>query len=634
MGEHSLWISATDGRLRLHFETGSTDNLNPDPSVTLLLNTQAISKSYGATALFRNISLSINEGDRLGLIGPNGSGKSTFMEILAQRREPDAGEVVMRKGTRLAFLAQDSQFAPGETVRTVIQRALERAGVPDAERQGWEAETLGRTGFENFDAEAVALSGGWQKRLAIAEVLVQNPAILLLDEPTNHLDLAGIEWLEKLLQNAAFASVVISHDRYFLENVTTGMAELNRVYADGLFYVPGNYSAFLEKKAEYLQAQAKRQDALENRVRIEVEWLRRGPKARSTKAKGRIDTAQEMIRELADIRSRSRTAAAGLDFAATDRKTKRLLHLEHVACGFAGRTLFDDLNLAITAGKRVGLVGANGSGKTTLLRLLRGEIAPLRGEIQRAEGLRIVSFDQNRQLDPNSTLRRSLAPDSDSVIYRERVIHVASWAARFLFTSEQLNQPVGRLSGGERARVLIANLMLEPADILLLDEPTNDLDIPTLEILEESLLEFPGALVLVTHDRYLLDRVSTMVLGLDGLGGAENFADYSQWQAWLAERKQKSSHRVAQETLVQEAVFRPASARKKLSYLDTREYETIEQRIGDAEQLLEAKRAALEDPEVMKDGRLLEQTYQEMEAARKAADALYARWAELEAKIG
>ena len=602
--------------------------------MALLLNTQAISKSYGATALFRNISLSINEGDRLGLIGPNGSGKSTFLEILAQRREPDSGEVVMRKGTRLAFLLQDSQFAPGETVRTVVQRAVERSGVPDAERQGREAETLGRTGFENFDAEAVALSGGWRKRLAIAEVLVQNPAILLLDEPTNHLDLAGIEWLEKLLQNATFASVVISHDRYFLENVTTGIAELNRVYADGLFYVPGNYSAFLEKKAEYLQAQAKRQDTLENRVRTEVEWLRRGPKARSTKAKARIDTAQEMIRELADIRSRSRAATAGLDFAATDRKTKRLLHLEHVAYGFGGKMLFDDLNLTITAGKRVGLVGANGSGKTTLLRLLRGEIAPLRGEVQRAEGLRIIYFDQNRQLDPNSTLRRSLAPDSDSVIYRERVIHVASWAARFLFTSEQLNQPVGRLSGGERARVLIANLMLEPADILLLDEPTNDLDIPTLEILEESLLEFPGALVLVTHDRYLLDRVCIMVFGLDGLGGAENFADYSQWQAWLAERKQKSYYRVAQETVVQESVFRPASARKKLSYLDTREYETIEQRIVGAEQLLEARRAALEDPEVMKDGRLLEQTYREMEAAREAADVLYARWAELEAKIG
>jgi ATP-binding cassette subfamily F protein uup len=262
---------------------------------------------------------------------------------------------------------------------------------------------------------------------------------------------------------------------------------------------------------------------------------------------------------------------------------------------------------------------------------LRGEIAPLRGEVQRAEGLRIVYFDQNRELDPNSTLRRALAPDSDSVIYRERVIHVASWASRFLFTSEQLNQPVGRLSGGERARVLIANLMLEPADVLLLDEPTNDLDIPTLEILEESLLEFPGALVLVTHDRYLLDRVSTIVLGFDGLGGVESFADYSQWDVWQAGRKQqaKSSQRVAPESAV-----RPAAVRKKLSYLDTREYETIEQRIADAERLLEAKRAALEDPGVMKDGRLLEQTYREMEKAREAADALYARWAELEGKIG
>jgi ABC transport system ATP-binding/permease protein len=602
--------------------------------VALLLNTRAISKSYGATALFRNISLSIGEGERLGLIGPNGSGKSTLLEILAQRREPDSGEVVMRKGTRMAYLAQDSQFAPGDTVRSVIQRALESAGVPAEERRGREAEILGRTGFEDFDAEAGALSGGWLKRLAIAEVLVQKPDILLLDEPTNHLDLAGIEWLEKLLQNAAFSSVVISHDRYFLENVATAMVELNRVYPDGLYYAPGNYSAFLAKKAEYLHAQAKRQDALENRVRTEVEWLRRGPKARATKAKARIDTAQQMIRELADSRSRSRTAAAGLDFVSTDRKTKRLVHFEHVGYGFGSKLLFDDLNLTVTAGKRVGLVGMNGSGKTTLLRLLRGELAPLQGQVERADGLRIVYFDQKRQLDPNATLRRALAPDSDSVIYRERVIHVASWAARFLFTSEQLNQPVGRLSGGERARVLIANLMLEPADLLLLDEPTNDLDIPTLEILEESLLEFPGALVLVTHDRYLLDRVSTTVLGLDGLGGAETFADYSQWQSWMAEseRVRKSSSRAEQEA--QAAVSRPASARKKLSYLDTREYETMERRIAEAELLVEAKRAALENPEVMKDGRLLEQTYREMEAARQAADALYARWSELEAMIG
>ena len=342
--------------------------------VALLLNTQGLAKSYGAAFLFRNVSLSIQEGDRVGLIGPNGSGKSTLLEILAQRREADAGEVSVRKGTRLAYLPQESQFAPGETVRAVIRRALERAGVPEAEWQAREGETLGRAGFEDFDADAAALSGGWRKRLGIAEVLVQNPAIVLLDEPTNHLDLGGIEWLEKLLQNAPFASVIVSHDRYFLENVPTAVAELNRAYPDGLLYVAGNYSAFLEKKAEFLHAQAKRQDALENRVRTEMEWLRRGPKARATKAKARIDTAYEMIGELADLRARSRTSSTDIDFAGTERKTKRLIHLEGVSYGYDGRTLFENLDFTITAGMRVGLVGSNGSGKTTLLRLLRGEM--------------------------------------------------------------------------------------------------------------------------------------------------------------------------------------------------------------------------------------------------------------------
>jgi ATP-binding cassette subfamily F protein uup len=600
--------------------------------VALLLNTQALAKSYGAAYLFRDVSLSVREGDRIGLIGPNGSGKSTLLEILAQRREPDTGEVALRKGTRLAYLPQDSQFPPGETIRAVIRRSLERAGIAESEWQAREGETLGRAGFEDFDAEAASLSGGWRKRLAISEALVQDPAIVLFDEPTNHLDLAGIEWLEKLLQNAPFASVIVSHDRYFLENVPTAVAELNRVYPDGLLYVAGNYSAFLEKKAEFLHAQSKRQESLENRVRTEMEWLRRGPKARATKAKARIDTAQEMIGELADLRSRSRSSATDIDFAGTDRKTKRLIHLEGVGYGYDGRTLFDGLDFTITAGMRVGLVGPNGSGKTTLLRLLLGEtrggMAPLRGKIERADGLRMVYFDQNRQLDPDVTLRRALAPDSDSVIYRDRVIHVAAWAARFLFSGEQLNQPVGRLSGGERARVLIANLMLEPADVLLLDEPTNDLDIPTLEILEESLLEFSGALVLVTHDRYLLDRVSTLVLGLDGQGRAERFADYSQWDEWQEQRKQPKPK-------AQPEIRPPLAApvKKKPSYLEAREYESIEQRVHEAEEVLEQKRAALKDPSLARDGRLIEQAYREVEEAQAAVDAIYARWAELEQKM-
>src|SRR4051812_33423933 len=462
------------------------------------------------------------------------------MRILAGTDEPDSGNVAIRKRLRLSYVEQDSHFDMGETIRAVIERALKVSSNVDSEHGAHFAETLGRAGFEDLDIEAGALSGGWQKRLAIVEALVQGPDVLLLDEPTNHLDLAGIEWLEGLLEEASFACVVVSHDRYFLENVATEMAELSRVYPDGLLRVRGNYTAFLEKKEEFLHAQSKRQEALENLVHSEIEWLRRGAKARTRKSKARIDKAGELMGELADLNARTRSGSAQIDFSATDRKTKRLIELENVTCEVADRKLFQRLNFILTAGMRVGLVGPNGSGKTTLLRLLRGELTATSGDIRRAEWLRIVYFDQSRELDTNVTLRRALAPEGDSVIYQDRTIHVASWAARFLFTGEQLNQPVERLSGGERARVLIAQLMLQPADVLLLDEPTNDLDIPTLEILEESLLEFRGSLVLVTHDRYMLDRVSTLVLGLDGQGAAERFADYSQWEIWQAERKKSA----------------------------------------------------------------------------------------------
>jgi ATP-binding cassette subfamily F protein uup len=597
-----------------------------------IINAQKISKAYGAWPLFEDVSFTISESDRIGLIGPNGSGKSTLLGILYGRIEPDSGEVAVRKHTRLSYVIQESQFAPGETVRSVIAKALERSAVPEAERAGRLFETLGRAGFEDFDLEAAALSGGWRKRLAIAEALVQQPDVLLLDEPTNHLDLEGIEWLEALLQAESFACVVVSHDRYFLENVATQTVELSRAYPDGLLRVPGNYSTFLEKKEEFLLAQEKHQESLENRVRNEIEWLRRGPKARTTKAKARINTANQLISELAELNARTRTASAKIDFSSTDRKTKRLVELDHVSYSIGGRTLFADLEFTITAGKRVGLVGPNGSGKTTLLRLLRGEVQPASGEICRADFLRVVYFDQNRVLDPDVTLRRALAPDSDSVVYQDRVVHVASWASRFLFTGEQLNQPVGRLSGGERARVLIAQLMLQPADLLLLDEPTNDLDIPTLEILEESLLEYAGALVLVTHDRYMLDRVSTMVLGLDGRGGAESFADYLQWEAWQAERRQPARAAGVDASSAKAAPVANPSARKKLSYLEAREYATIEERIAQAEKVLQEKRGAAEDPAIASDAARLLNAHAEMEQAQKAVDELYSRWAELEGK--
>jgi ABC transport system ATP-binding/permease protein len=590
-----------------------------------LINVSAISKTFGIAPLFENITLNIAEGDRLGLIGPNGAGKSTLLEILTGRREPDSGNVAFRKGTKLAYVTQDSTFPPGLTVRQVVHAAMAEAKVPEEEKLAREAETLGRAGFEDLDQQASSLSGGWRKRLAVAEALVQSPDILMLDEPTNHLDLAGIAWLEELLNSASFACVVVSHDRYFLENVATAMVELNPAFPNGTFYVSGNYSAFLEKKGDFLHAQAKHQDALENRVKTEMEWLRRGPKARATKSKARIDKAQEMIGELKDLKIRTRVELTDIDFSATDRKTKRLVHLEALSHGFGDSVLLDGTSFTITAGMRVGLVGSNGSGKTTLLRLLKGDLQPMRGEIQKADNLRIVAFDQIREIDQNLTLRRALAPDSDSVVYRDRVIHVASWASKFLFTSEQLNQPVRRLSGGERARVLIAKLMLEPADLLLLDEPTNDLDIPTLEILEESLLEFPGALVLVTHDRYLLDRVATVVLGLDGKGGAERFADYSQWNEWQTAKKPVKESNVP--------APKAAAAKKKLSYLEARDYETIEHRVTEAEVALEAQHDAVQNA-ASRGGKELEAAMAELEKRQEAVDDLYARWAELEKKVG
>jgi ABC transport system ATP-binding/permease protein len=604
-----------------------------------LLNGQGLTKSFGAAALFREIAFVVDEGDRIGLIGPNGSGKSTLLGMLAGEIEPDEGEVARRKLTKLSYVAQVSEFPAGVTARDVVQRALKQAGVHESEWEGRIAETLGRAGFEDFETEAAAYSGGWKKRLSIAMALAQKPDVLLLDEPTNHLDLAGIEWLEELLATAPFACVVVSHDRYFLENVATEMVELNKQYPQGLLRVHGNYSEFLEKKEEFLESQAKRQDALENRVKREMEWLRRGPKARTTKSKARIDSATELIGELKDMRSRAQVSSAGIDFEATDRQTKRLVELHNVHYSIGERTLLAGLNFNITAGMRVGLVGPNGSGKTTLLRLLQGITQPDAGTIKLANMLRVVYFDQTRVLNEKVTLRRALAPESDSVVYQDRVIHVASWASRFLFTGEQLNQPVERLSGGERARVLIANLMLQPADLLLLDEPTNDLDIPTLEILEESLLEYTGALVLVTHDRYMLDRISNVVLGLDGLGHAERFADYAQWDRWQAKQKQallKAAGSVSRSAAAGQPEASDAesssSGKKKLSYLDARDYATIEQRIADGEALLAERRAVLELHEVVTDAARLQTALAEAEAAQNAVDALYARWAELEAK--
>ncbi len=599
---------------------------------TPLLSCESISKGFGVRPLFEDLSFGISEGDRVGLIGPNGSGKSTLLRILAGIEVPDSGSLTLRRGVRMGYVPQDPAFPEGRTVEEILTEALTDDPAEEYEKSARVAISLGRAGFNDPAQPVDILSGGWRKRLAIAREMVKAPDVLLMDEPTNHLDVEGILWLEELLRSEPLAFLVVSHDRYFLENVATRMIELDRRYPEGIFQAPGTYSDFLEKRDEVLRNQAEYQASLANRVRREVEWLKRGAKARTTKAKGRIQEAERLISELQEMKERTGPAAsarAGIDFNASDRKTKKLLVAHGLAKSFDGRKIVSGLDMRLIPGMKLGLLGPNGSGKTTLLSLLDGTLEPDAGDIERAEWLRTIRFEQSREtLDRTVSLRRALAPESDSVVYQDRPIHVASWAKRFLFRTEQLDTPVSRLSGGEQARILIARLMLQPADLLILDEPTNDLDIPTLEVLEESLLEFPGALVLVTHDRYLLENVSTHVLALDGKGGHRYFADYAQWEA----------HRESAEAAPKPAAPRPAAApketktSKKLSYREQQEWDRMEEKVLEAEEALAAAQAAVEDPAVASNPTELQARCAAMEAARVEVERLYARWAELEEK--
>jgi ATP-binding cassette subfamily F protein uup len=591
----------------------------------LLLGLEAVGKTYGSRTLFDALSFGLLEGDQVGLIGPNGSGKSTLLRILAGIETPDRGTRAVRRGLLIGYVPQDPIFPAGVSVEEVLAGAAGAA--EEDERPGRIAQTLGRAGFADGRDAVETLSGGWKKRLAIARELARAPDVLLMDEPTNHLDLDGILWLEGILADRARAVLVVSHDRYFLEHVATRMLELNATYRDGLFEAEGGYGEFLARRDEVLRGQAAYEESLANTVRREIEWLRRGAKARSTKAKGRIREAARVIEELGHARGRGAVATAGIELSASVRRTRKLLTARSLSKSLGGRALFQGLDFAITRGSHVGLIGPNGSGKTTLLNVLAGTLLPDAGEIERAEGLRLVRFGQHRDsLDPDQCLRRALAPEGDAVVFQGRSVHVASWAKRFLFRPEQLELPVGRLSGGEQARILIARLMREPAELLILDEPTNDLDIPTLEVLEDSLAEFEGGLVLVTHDRFMLERVSTVILALDGKGGAEAFADYRQWEAARAQ---------AAPALREAARSAPARVRPRaprLGYIEQREWDGMERAILDAESAVEACRRSAEDPSIASDAAALQASHAALEAARAKVDRLYARWAELEGK--
>ncbi len=602
------------------------------PCMGTLMTCQGISKHYGTRKLFDGLSIGFGDGERVGFVGPNGSGKTTFLKIIAGLEEADAGEVRRRREGRVVLLEQQDRFAAGATVFSALADALVKTTSDVHERETAVAIALGKFGFENPTAEVGTLSGGWRKRLAIVRALLQDPDLLLLDEPTNHLDIAGIRWLEQVLMAASFGFVAVSHDRYFLETVADRMVELNPVYADGYFSVSGRYSDYLHKRADFLEAQQSQQATLANIVRREEAFLRSNSKAQRTKSKSRIEEAYRLQDELRDLSSRNaRATAAGIEFDATGRKSKKLIHAEGVSKSLGGRKLFEDVSLLLSPGMRVGILGANGSGKTTLIRVLTGALEPDEGTLDFADDLKVVVFDQNREKLPQDvTLRYALAGESKTVEFRGKDVHISAWAKQFLFSTQQLEMPVGELSGGEQARVQIARLMLQPADVLVLDEPTNDLDITSLDVLEDRLIGFDGAVILVTHDRFMLERVCTELIGLDGDGRVGKYAHCDHWLDAVAGRR-------VDESPPSKVKTKGSGGKRKeggLTASEKSELKEIEGKILEAEERVETCQTATEDPEIAGDHVEVQKRWEALESARKDVEALYARWEDLEARSG
>ena len=638
----------------------STGPVAPFRSMPLLRLDQ-VSLAYGQHPLLDGVGIEVVRGERVCLVGRNGEGKSSLLRLVSGDSVPDEGVVWIRPGTRVAHLAQAVSIDSDETVFDVVADGLPELGrlisdyhraaaelarmsTPDGLQQlarlqheleaqgGWQIEqrvetVLARLALDG-EARFNTLSGGWRRRAMLARVLVGEPDLLLLDEPTNHLDIEAITWLEDFLLAYAGALLFISHDRALVRRLATRIIELDR---GRLTSWPGDYDAYVAGKTELLDVEARQQALFDKKLSQEEAWIRQGIKARRTRNEGRVRTLKALREERRARRDRCGKVNLRLEEGVPS--GKRVLEAEHVNLAFDGRLVIRDFSVSILRGDRIGIIGPNGAGKSTLIRLLLGELEPDSGMVRRGTRLEVAYFDQQRaQLDPRASLMESVGDGRLSVTINGRSRHVAGYLQDFLFPPQRLQSPVSTLSGGERNRLLLARLFARPANLLVLDEPTNDLDVETLELLEELLLEYQGTLLLVSHDRAFLDNVVTSVLVFEGDGRiGEYVGGYSDWlrQRRTPEPQTKS----APVTPKPEAspAAKPAAKPKKLSYRDQRELDALPARI----EALEAEQARLH--ETVNDAGFYQRSPDEIGATLDHLGALareleicYARWELLE----
>lgn len=608
-------------------------NLVKTFSMSVLVSANNIEKTMGSKLLFEGLSLGINEGEKVGLIGPNGAGKSTLLRLLAGVDKPDSGEVNRRRGLNIAFVAQEPLFESQSSALDYLVKRLTALGLDAFDAEIKASMYLSMAGFTDLNVLIDTLSGGWRKRLAIALAMAQEPELMILDEPTNHMDWSGILWLESWLKSFRGTIVLVSHDRTFLDNITNRIIEIHKLYRDGYLSFDCNYNEFLDKKSHYVEAQLKLQDSMSNKARREVEWLRSNPQARTTKSQARIREAHELLDNLDSIKSRNSSvnARTRLEVDASGRKSKKLIDLKNITIQFGDKVLIRDLNLTLGPKRCLGLLGQNGSGKTSLLKVIQGVSKNFTGDLFCADNLKIVYFDQKREdLPLSESLVSYLGDGSDYVIFKGASVHVASYASRFLFAAEKMQLKISQLSGGEQARLLIAKLLLQPADVLILDEPTNDLDIDTIETLEDMLGSFEGLVLLVSHDRSFLNKLCDQFLALDGRGTWQVYAEMAQWLRTSNASDDKRSE--TKENARGESASGGAKAKTRLSYKEKSQLDNIERDIQSAELALQSAQEQLQSPEVLADHKRMQKATEDIAQFQKKVDELYQLWSTLEAK--